>query len=357
MTQSILYYPNISIDDGTWLRSALLYWDEVCSIVPYPGYEILSSELLYASQRGSYRAIYPENIFMMANIDDFVSAVNNYFRHNYPKAHIRQETPSPYIELEDEELYSLIHYKKLPSKTLELLQNSGIIIDKDGWIQMPKTVIVKYMKLLAELAIKHDANDMVIGTDNVSRVRGFYPIIPYANNANAVAVTLNQCLPVPSLEVSIEEILDFKEQRHDELFELRKRIGELEKDIAQCRSLQQIKSISEDFRKDWQTKIRSSEKMFAEKGIKCFLGSLRAFIAGSVESAGILELIQKISGANLPDSSTYTTIVALGGILGVGAYAVKYQKRIRNDLHNTGFAYIVSANKNGLLQPKNKLYI
>ena len=35
MAQTILYYPTINIQDGTWLRNAILYWDEVSSIVPY----------------------------------------------------------------------------------------------------------------------------------------------------------------------------------------------------------------------------------------------------------------------------------------------------------------------------------
>ena len=35
MAQTILYYPTIDIQDGAWLRNAILYWDEVSSIVPY----------------------------------------------------------------------------------------------------------------------------------------------------------------------------------------------------------------------------------------------------------------------------------------------------------------------------------
>lgn len=47
MPQTILYYPNINIDNGQWLRNALLYWDNISSIVPYRNFEDLSTDLLY----------------------------------------------------------------------------------------------------------------------------------------------------------------------------------------------------------------------------------------------------------------------------------------------------------------------
>jgi hypothetical protein len=34
LTGSALYYPNIDVRDPAWLRSALLYWDNICTIVP-----------------------------------------------------------------------------------------------------------------------------------------------------------------------------------------------------------------------------------------------------------------------------------------------------------------------------------
>jgi len=34
MLGSALYYPHIDIDDGQWLRSAVLFWDEIKTIAP-----------------------------------------------------------------------------------------------------------------------------------------------------------------------------------------------------------------------------------------------------------------------------------------------------------------------------------
>ena len=34
MTETILYYPTIKVTDSPWLRNAILYWDNIATIVP-----------------------------------------------------------------------------------------------------------------------------------------------------------------------------------------------------------------------------------------------------------------------------------------------------------------------------------
>ena len=77
MAQTILYYPRINIHDGSWLRNAILYWDEVSSIVPYENYEDLSPELLYLQNLGVYRAIYPQDLFFSEYAEDFCNSIVN----------------------------------------------------------------------------------------------------------------------------------------------------------------------------------------------------------------------------------------------------------------------------------------
>lgn len=64
MAQTILYYPTINIQDGAWLRNAILYWDEVSSIVPHENYLDFSPELLYLQKSGVYKAVYPHDLFL-----------------------------------------------------------------------------------------------------------------------------------------------------------------------------------------------------------------------------------------------------------------------------------------------------
>ena len=50
ISQTILYYPYINIKNEQWIRNALLYWDNISSIVPYTHYDELSPELLYLKE-------------------------------------------------------------------------------------------------------------------------------------------------------------------------------------------------------------------------------------------------------------------------------------------------------------------
>lgn len=61
MAQTILYYPTINIQDGAWLRNAILYWDEVPSIVPYEGYPDFSREILRLQELRVYTPVYPQD--------------------------------------------------------------------------------------------------------------------------------------------------------------------------------------------------------------------------------------------------------------------------------------------------------
>lgn len=80
MAQTILYYPNININDGQWLRNALLYWDNISSIVPYDNYGDLSPELLFLQDAKIYDPIYPQDLFYSEYADDFCDAIVKEFQ-------------------------------------------------------------------------------------------------------------------------------------------------------------------------------------------------------------------------------------------------------------------------------------
>jgi hypothetical protein len=75
MAQTILYYPTIDIQDGKWLRNAVIYWDKVASIVPYDNYPNFSPEILYLQERELYEPIFPQNLFYSKYATDFVNAI------------------------------------------------------------------------------------------------------------------------------------------------------------------------------------------------------------------------------------------------------------------------------------------
>lgn len=204
MAQSILYYPSINIEDGSWLRSAILYWDEINSIVPHKEYYDLSPELLYLQELGQYRPIYPEEIFVLCDPHEFSVLVKRCLFHNIHHTKQRQLLTK---QIYSPGLVSLVHYKKLPSEILELLtKHNGIHIDTNGWIEMSGEFAMQYMRLLAEFTAVHSINDTIVGTNQISKINEVYPQGFSSSNSAAVTILLEKCLPIPTMDVSLEVV-------------------------------------------------------------------------------------------------------------------------------------------------------
>src|SRR5438132_13701976 len=70
MTQTVLYYPTISIPNTEWLRQALFYFDKVVSIAPRvlwdsdkkESFVPLTPELKYLWHEGAYEPLDPESL-------------------------------------------------------------------------------------------------------------------------------------------------------------------------------------------------------------------------------------------------------------------------------------------------------
>jgi len=64
--RTLLYYPTIKVPSGSWLKQAILYWDEVASIVPGDWHEEtlipFTPEIEYLLNEGVFRPIRPESL-------------------------------------------------------------------------------------------------------------------------------------------------------------------------------------------------------------------------------------------------------------------------------------------------------
>ena len=136
MAQTILYYPTIDIQDGAWLRNAILYWDEVSSIVPYESFSDLSPELLYLQGLGVYKAVYPQEILCTEFAEDFCGAVVKRIS-VYDRARGRTTVngiQNGQLGVHKNRIYApdlqeLIHYRKLPPQLLDYFTNEKYVND------------------------------------------------------------------------------------------------------------------------------------------------------------------------------------------------------------------------------------
>lgn len=354
MSESILHYPTINILDSAWLRSAALYWDEVCSIVPDEDYTDLSPELLYLQERGYYRPIYPQDIFLLGDPYAFTKAVKHHLSpmlkvglRPFSKLHIY--TPGKKRRVHSPSITSLIHYNKIPEEIIAFFtDNDMVAVYDDGWLEMDEAVADRYMRLLAEFVIKCDRKDMVLGSAKVGNIRELYSKAFHREaDYDAVTLTLEKCLPIPAADVGFEYLLDFKEEHKEELLSLQIKISELENKISKAEGVEEIKREIVAFRKAWELELVRTEKAFREHGIPYALGSLRSFIQDAGAVAGLVQWAGQLV-SNVPVTAMGVPI-GMSGLIGVGAYSMNYRNRIRSERNASGFAYLISANKAGLL--------
>ena len=170
MPQSILYYPTINIKNSPWLRSAALYWDQVCSIVPDAQYYQFSPEILYMTERGQYRPIYPQDFLVSRYADAFSVEVFQRLNRVYNQTKQKSEVSLRRATTSDFTYSVKLHQAKLPYNTLKQMLEAGFVrfSDEEGWLEADPRTAGIYMKTLAEYIVRFDEHDIVAGTDRKS---------------------------------------------------------------------------------------------------------------------------------------------------------------------------------------------
>lgn len=344
MPQSILYYPSINIHDSPWLRSAVLYWDQVFSIVPDGGFLDYSPEVMYMRERGYYSSISPQVILSSPFADDFSMEVlkrlgrkNNLDQKLCFNKHNAEHLNNQPV---------LLHRSKISHKLMESMIQSGLLkyVNDCQWLEADPIVADLYMKVLAEFIVRLDERDLVIGTDKKYNLDHIYSRSNIHRGDLLFEVMFHNIFPVPALDTSFESILDFKEKRQDELIQLHLIIQDLEHKIGCCESYEEMKAILNSFRSSWQLELLKAEKMFRGDGVGFVLSNLTTFVADAGGCAGFVkDFISNNSSLRLGAGLT-------NGLLGVALRYRNYRKKINAEYQSMGFAYVIDAARHGLLK-------
>ena len=350
MAQTILYYPRINIEDGAWLRNAILYWDDVSSIVPYENYEGLSAELLYLQNLGVYNAVYPQDLFHSEYAEDFCKSIVKRIT-----AYDRTITKNPFKTRNEcvrihrnkvyaPALYELIHHEKIPQGLLTLLEDKRFIHDYNdgGWMEIDSKVAQIYMRTLAEYAIKCSDIDIVLGTDTATHNREIYSNARDRMDMQAQCCKINieKCLPQPAMDVGYEDILNFKAKRKDELCAFREKIRELEANIYNADSPERIKHYENQFIENWQQCSNDFYRVLKEARVSFFLSSMVSLVA-------IPYVGQQLSQTIGPNRATAIQTGSL--LLKIGVDYLNYKNKISPAKTDGGFSYIIQANRDGII--------
>ena len=271
MEKTILYYPTIKIEDGMWLRNALLYWDNVASIVPNEEYEEQNSiEVEYLKSAGIYKPVYPQELLdnLRAN-DAFCKQIKSYIRtYNLIKNNkydIKQPVPT-----------MMISRSKMNADLYEHMLKNEIAIEANGeeWLAMDKRFARRYMSILARyLSSLHE--DMEIGTDIESVF-----LNPYAHSFSSAKcsyqdveekmyldMVLQNVLPVPNMDVSLQDVIDFKMEHQDKLRCFRRRLEKFQFDLQLCKNTEQISTRVCMFQREIDEDLQEIEELMKSRKI------------------------------------------------------------------------------------------
>lgn len=345
---TILYYPTIKIEDGPWLRNALLYWDKVSSIVPGLNYnEANSIEVDYLWNTGLYEPIYPIDMQNDEELcEEFCEQVKKKLKRHrkvlagrrYSKIHIDK------MSIPNE---NMIHIEKTPSRILDYLLEEGIAKRNcDGpWIDMSEDDAHIYMATLARYLAKKHGN-IEIGTDKSGKF--LYPYVSQSSKKRFdkqiyLDIALQDILPIPSPDVSIEDIIDFKMQNKGSLKCFKRRMDEFQLSLMTCESVEEVQQRIYMLRNEIAEDLDEIEELMSSNGIRKTKKALRSLVPIGLETG--IEVLG-LDGIISPKQ-----LIIANAAVGISALFFCTERGTQVDKDK---AYLFYARKHGMLVPPKR---
>lgn len=342
---TILYYPTIKIKDGAWLRNALLYWDKLSSIVPGSNYnETNSAEVEYLWNIGLYKPTYPIELQYNEELcKEFCKKVKKNIKchRKHPKNNTYSKIHIDKMRMSNE---AMVHIEKTPSSILDYLLDEGIAKRNcDGpWINMNEHDANVYMATLARYLAKIHGN-VEIGTDSSGKF--LYPYISQKSTKKIdrqiyLNIAMQDILPVPNLDSSLEDIIDFKNQYTNELKSFKRRIDQFQWSLRACENVEELKERIQTLQIEIESDLQEIDKLMSENGMRKTKKALRTLVPIGLE-AGIAML--GLEGIVSP----MQTIIANAAVgLGAQLFCTEKELQVAEDK-----AYLFYACQNRMIMP------
>ena len=352
MARSILYYPTIDIKDGDWLRSAVLYWDKIGSIVPTGCEDTLSPELRYLEERNIYQQVQPLELFYNpAQINicrEFIkeskSRISGLLTHPVlnrtgTKGNTRMHLEKLGVHHRDGNV--LVFYSKLPHELADFFEEMHLIqSNNDGmWVVMPERIADTYMSILAKYLARINDN-MAIGTDTVSNMRRSYCNVSSTYGDICYEVNLLNILPTPNPDIGFEDIILFRNQRRQELLHFREVIDDLELQLGRAENKKEIKHLLTAFVERLEREVHDIDTMLRDNRIQfrhnCFKSLIQVQIPAAVQ---------------LFTNNPKLTVAAAAANLGINIRTCYLNLRKENNdvLSNSAFSYLYYGDRAGVM--------
>lgn len=230
MRDNALYFPYISVPKDRWTIKTLLYWDKLSSIVPMDHIDNpqqLTPFMQTLVQEELVQQVFPAHY--LYEIPDFENCFIELINHRITRM---QKIPSQKARIHTEKIHprSTIHAEKLGEIPEFLIENGLAERVNWAWYEVETWVANLFMAYLASCLGSLDRINAAPVTNQAAFSRMFGNLTPRFRKANATHhnkardVILRSLLPVPDETVTLDELLQFKEDHGHLLPALRRSI-------------------------------------------------------------------------------------------------------------------------------------
>lgn len=366
MKRNILYYPTINIPSADWLRNAVLYWDEVSSIVPRFSPDEnsfrLSDDIHYLTQENQFRSIHPDTLFedydLSSQFSEEIKAVIDSPQFNLILTQSKRRMSSIHRSKGGEAIHSKgsahIHRDKGNHDLFHYLEKKNLTVrDRANpeWYYIEAHTGLLYMSILAKYLAEKDEEQTVVGTDLRAYERINFKPLSVLGKTSVMSFDLKGLIPSPASNVSFRQIVEFKRKRKAHLAAFRKQIFTRQKEFAAAKSQAEIKELMASFQEELTESMTELGRVLKDEKIGFFLKSFKSLInyespKAWAAGAALIDSHYHLSG--IPDWMKVTAFAAFSGI----EIATHYidANRERNTANKSPFAYLYYGRRAGIIQ-------
>lgn len=365
MNRTILYYPTIDIPRSSWLKHALLYWDEVSSIVPSSYDEQflydLSPDIQYLIGEEQFRPIQPETLISGENNwekfqefqDEFREVVQNPNFERFRNRNLYRTNNHRIHQNKVEQKKGRIHRNKTSEGLFHFLEDLGLATreENDEWLKFEHNTALLYMSLLAKYLADIDSEQTTIGTDFIAYEKFNFKSTRRNDGFPVVSFDLNNILPTPNDNVSLEQIINFKRQRADNLRHFKRTISDFQTQISNSNSNAELKESAINFQEDLINGVQDLTAVLRDSNIENTLKTFKSLIdikSPTLWTAAGTVINSHLDFVHLPINLTAIGIPAMAA-LELSTKFIEGRNKRMAETRQSPFSYLYYARKSGII--------
>lgn len=361
VSRKLLYYPSIDIPNEQWIRNAILYWDEIGSIVPHQTDDLLSPQLRYLQSIRFYSPTRPD-VLIVENNDKFREMKVEFFeivdsiKFQAFLRRIHRVSYRIHIDKISASKKASIHQDKGITDIFNGLNERGLIspeIDDRGFFLMERVVFMLYISILAKYLADLDTVPAVIGTDKSTYEKFNFKRVSNDSGAfEAVNLLLYKFLPTPKGNMSFEQLINFKERFYDHLLEFRKILDEFQDKVSNSEHYAEAISKSMTMSEKLTKGVNDLTLLLKDKKISFKLSSLSSLMKINSPAAWLTgaAIYAKDKGLTTIPTSVQVGGIALAAAIQLGVNYVENRNFERAILRQNPFSYIYYGLDLGILK-------